>query len=179
MSDDKDVEIDPRFDPAFQRGFDPSIPIEEYVPAPRPRKVPAAQPSAEPVAPPRPVIAAKPAPLVAAETTEVRESVVSEPEPDPDSDDELEPVADPALDSSPSRNPFLLFLGVIAIALVAAGIWLFVRSGDAFNSKEVRSQGDYMSLTATINMAPFIALLGGATAIGVLFVFAAKWRKRR
>jgi hypothetical protein len=179
VSDDKDVEIDPRFDPAFQRGFDPSIPIEEYVPAPRPRKVPAAQPSAEPVAPPRPVIAAKPAPLVAAETTEVRESVVSEPEPDTDSDDELEPVADPALDSSPSRNPFLLFLGVIAIALVAAGIWLFVRSGDAFNSKEVRSQGDYMSLTATINMAPFIALLGGATAIGVLFVFAAKWRKRR
>jgi hypothetical protein len=54
-----------------------------------------------------------------------------------------------------------------------------VRSGDAFNSKEVRSQGDYMSLTATIEMAPFIALLGGATAIGVLFVFAAKWRRRR
>jgi hypothetical protein len=35
-----------------------------------------------------------------------------------------------------------------------------------------------MSLTATINMAPFIALLGAATAIGVLFVFAARWKRR-
>jgi hypothetical protein len=181
VSDDNDVEIDPRFDPAFQRGFDPNIPIEEYVPAPRPRKVPAAQPPVEPVAPVRPVVPAKPAPLVATEATESREAVVPPAvvEPETDSDAEFEPAADSALDSSPSRNPFLLFLGIIAIALVAAGIWLFVRSGDAFNSKEVRSQGDYMSLTATINMAPFIALLGGATAIGVLFVFASKWRKRR
>jgi hypothetical protein len=36
-----------------------------------------------------------------------------------------------------------------------------------------------MSLDATIHTAPFIALLGAATAIGVLFVFAARWRKRR
>jgi hypothetical protein len=43
----------------------------------------------------------------------------------------------------------------------------------------VRSQGDYMSLDASIHSAPFIALLGGATAIGVLFFFASKWRRRR
>jgi hypothetical protein len=43
----------------------------------------------------------------------------------------------------------------------------------------VRSQGDYMSLDATIHMAPFIAMLGAATAIGVLFQFAARWQKRK
>ncbi|HEX3678717.1 MAG TPA: hypothetical protein VHU90_03260 [Galbitalea sp.] len=178
MSDHNDAEIDPRFDPAFQRGFDPSIPIEEYVPAQLPRKSATASHVAEPIpAPPvatPPVAPAKPMPPQA---TAAPDPEAAAPGELPDAD--LEPAADPALDSSPSRNPFLLFLGIISIALVAAGIWLFVRSGDAFNSKEVRSQGDYMSLTATIDMAPFIALLGGATAIGVLFVFAARWRRRR
>jgi hypothetical protein len=174
VSDEKDVEIDPRFDPAFQRGFDPKIPIEEYVPAPLPRKAPIAPPAVEPIVAATPVAPPRPAPQQAAETLDAEAGVPAELQ-----EVELEPAADPAIDSSPSRNPFLLFLGIISIALVAAGIWLFVRSGDAFNSKEVRSQGDYMSLTATIEMAPFIALLGGATAIGVLFVFAAKWRRRR
>ena len=174
MSDHNDAEIDPRFDPAFQRGFDPSIPIEEYVPAPLPRKPVSAPPAAEPIVAAPPVAPVKPVPPQATEPPDAEAAVPAEL---PDA--ELDPTADPALDSSPSRNPFLLFLGIISIALVAAGIWLFVRSGDAFNSKEVRSQGDYMSLTATIDMAPFIALLGGATAIGVLFVFAARWRRRR
>jgi hypothetical protein len=176
MSDDKDVEIDPRFDPAFQRGFDQSIPIEEYVPDPLPRKTAAAQPEREPMAATATVLPAKPLAGPVVDTPNAAPTVVVV-----DRDDETDPEPEPevALDSSPSRNPFLLFLGIIAIALVAAGIWLFVRSGDAFNSKEVRSQGDYMSLTATIQMAPFIALLGGATAIGVLFVFAVKWRRRR
>jgi hypothetical protein len=90
---------------------------------------------------------------------------------------EIEP--EPAPDLPAGRNPYLLTLGIVAVVLVGAGIWLFARSGAAFNSAEVRSQGDYMSLDATIHTAPFIALLGAATAIGVLFVFASRWRKRR
>jgi hypothetical protein len=171
MSNDNNAEIDPRFDPAFQRGFDPTIPIEEYVPAPLPRRTvapPPVAPAVEPKRPaPGPVAVAAPAVVEPLEDADAAES--------PD----VEPVVDADEDSSPSRNPFLLLLVVVAIALIAAGIWLFVRSGDAFNSREVRSQGDYMSLDATIHMAPFIALLGAATAIGVVFVFAVKWRKRR
>jgi hypothetical protein len=171
---DKNVEIDPRFDPAFQRGFDQSIPIEEYVPAPLPRTPAAPTRFAPPTAEPNRVTEVPP----------VRK--VDRPEPelivvdgDESSEAAEETVDESDLESSPSRNPFLLFLLIIAIALVAAGIWLFVRSGDAFNSREVPSQGDFMSLTATLDAAPFIALLGAATAIGVLFVFASKWRKRR
>jgi hypothetical protein len=167
VSDEKNTEVDPRFDPAFQRGFDPSIPIEEYVPAPVPRK------SAPPVAPPAPVVLA-PTPVVAQPSPAAVAPAAPDAEDAPAQDTDSPEEAD----ASPSRNPFLLFLGIIAIALVVAGIWLFVQSGDAFNSKEVRSQGDYMSLDSTIHAAPFIALLGGATAIAILFVFAARWRRR-
>jgi hypothetical protein len=168
MSDEKNVEIDPRFDPAFQRGFNPGTPVEEYVPPPLPRRVdvPAA---------PEPVhaIAATPSPVpIAAASAKTQAPAVEVETRD-------EPVTELESDGSPARNPFLLFLGIISIALIAVGIWLFVQSGDAFNSSEVHSQGDFMSLTATIQTAPFIALLGGATAIGVLFVFAARWRRRR
>jgi hypothetical protein len=173
MSDDKSVDIDPRFDPAFQRGFDQSIPIDEFVPEPQPRRTAAPAPVVPPVVEPKKVVVAA-SPL--AETAEPAAELMGN-EAAPET--AVETVAEEDADSSPSRNPFLLFLVIIAIALVAAGIWLFVRSGDAFNSREVRSQGDYMSLDATIHMAPFIALLGAATAIGVLFVFASKWRKRR
>jgi uncharacterized membrane protein YidH (DUF202 family) len=173
MSDDKSVDIDPRFDPAFQRGFDQSIPIDEFVPDPQPRKTATPAPVLAPVAEPKKVVVA-PSPVA-----QIPESGAAVAEDDESSEAAVETVVETDADSSPSRNPFLLFLVIIAIALVAAGIWLFVRSGDAFNSREVRSQGDYMSLDATIHMAPFIALLGAATAIGVLFVFASKWKKRR
>jgi hypothetical protein len=171
MSDEKSAEIDPRFDPAFQRGFDQSIPIEEYVPEPSARMTIVAPPEQPPVAP-------KPAAVIVPAAPQVNPSERS----GLDTEDAAvavgEPDASADLDSSPSRNPFLLFLGIIAIALVAVGIWLFVRSGDAFNSRDVPSQGAFMSLTSTITVAPFIALLGAATAIGVLFVFASRWKRR-
>ncbi|HEX4057980.1 MAG TPA: hypothetical protein VHX87_06660 [Galbitalea sp.] len=189
MAKDSNADIDPRFDPAFQRGFDPSIPIEESVPvrqqrrpaapavvdspAPAPHPVaaaPASAPSAPSAPPAPPAVVPAPAPIAA---VAVIDATV------PDEVDGGESAVEEAAQPSAARNPFLLFLGIIAVALIAVGVWLFVRSGEAFNSKEVRSQGDYMSLTATINMAPFIALLGAATAIGVLFVFASRWKRRR
>jgi hypothetical protein len=155
MNDETRSDIDPRFDPAFQRGFDPATPVREREPAPLPR---VATP-AVPVAPPDPVVPAayEPSPATL----------------------DAEELPDSSLESHPGRNPYLLVLGVVAVILVAVGVWLFVQSGAQFNSREVRSQGDYMSLDATIHMAPFISLLGAATAIGVVFVFAVKWRRRK
>jgi hypothetical protein len=185
MSDESKTRIDPRFDPAFQRGFDPSTQVDERVPIAEPRRAPlsgssavsgAPTPIAAPAkiiplqAPPRPPVAQRSTPS-AATTPATSDDVVRL-----DESTEPEDVTD---DANPTRNPFLLALGIIAVVLVAVGIWLFDQTGDAFNSREVRSQGDYMTLVATIQMAPFIALLGGATAIGVIFMFAAKWRRRR
>jgi hypothetical protein len=193
MSDDSETHIDPRFDPVFQRGFDPSTSVDESVPAAAPPAaaplagVPRRAPSSVPVA-----AAGAPAPIAAP----ARIIPVQAPPPLPVSERSAPPVVqaeltpddvvrladspeDIADDSSPTRNPFLLALGIIAVVLVAVGIWLFGQTGDAFNSSEVRSQGDYMTLVATIQVAPFIALLGGATAISVIFVFAARWRRHR
>jgi hypothetical protein len=188
MAKDSKSDIDPRFDPAFQRGFDPSIPIEKYVPPRQPRRTappPVELAVAAPPAPAAPPAAtAAPAPAVSAPaSTEPKPAaqpaaIVGEVE-TADTEPDVEAPADDAPESSSLRNPFLLFLGIIAVALIAVGVWLFVRSGESFNTTQVRSQGDYMTLTATINMAPFIALLGAATAIGVLFVFAARWKRRR
>jgi hypothetical protein len=169
MSDDRNAEVDPRFDPAFQRGFDPTIPIQEYVPEPSPRRVVIPPAAAQPVVSRADPVPAAPDPAPAGLLSEWDGARADASGADPE----------PSAESTPSRNPFLLLLGLIAVALVVAGVWLFIQSGEAFNSTLVRSQGDYMSLDASIHAAPFIALLGGATAIGVVFVFASKWRARR
>jgi hypothetical protein len=168
MSDDADEKFDPRFDPAFQRGFDPSIPVTAVRAERPPTAVRSAviEPALRPNTP-TPTIVPRP---------EIDESD-SEPVVELDGDRQGSPIAD---ESSPvGRNPYILALIIIAVVLVIAGLWLFAQSGAAFNSREVRSQGDYMSLDAAIHAAPFIAILGGATAIGVLFVFASRWRHRR
>ena len=170
MSDDKNLGVDPRFDPAFQRGFDPTIPIEEYRPNPLLRETAAPPPQGTP----RADVWA-----TALSVTDLPAPELNWADGENDADGLENFAAEPESNSSPLRNPFLLLLGIIAIALVTAGIWLFVRSGDAFNRNGVRSQGDYMSLDAAIHTAPLIALLGIATAIGVLFVFASSWRARR
>jgi hypothetical protein len=193
MSDDTKPEFDPRFSPAFQRGFDPASPASDSTsnatldptgdsigdPAVRARlaeSAPPAVPNASRIrVAPAPGV---PAPHSAAEPVapgSVSGEVTVEPLTQLGTD--ADPVPTP--DTQAGRNPFLLALGIIAVVLVGAGIWLFVRSGAAFNSREVRSQGDYMSLDATIHTAPFIALLGAVTAIGLLFVFALRWRRRR
>jgi hypothetical protein len=197
MSDETKSDFDPRFDPAFQRGFDPATPIREKAPVRAPRReAPVVQQAPVQQAPVQdaPV---REAPVREAPTqaTPVRESPAGEAVPTrvaaatpaaPADEPVFETVQDgqdqqgePLPESSQARNPYLVILVVVAIVLVAVGVWLFVQSGNEFNSREVRSQGDYMSLDATIHMAPFIAMLGGATAIGVLFMFASKWRKRR
>jgi hypothetical protein len=189
MNDESKTEIDPRFDPVFQRGFDPSVSLDTVpagsaavdgsarrAPTPLPGVAAAPAPVASPAkvvpvqAPPaRPVVGRAPTPAVTSEL--VQDEVVRLADAPVDED--------AAEDSNPARNPFLLVLGIIAVVLITVGVWLFAQTGQAFNSREVRSQGDYMTLVATIQMAPFIALLGGATAIGVIFMFAAKWRRRR
>jgi hypothetical protein len=173
MSDDMPPQFDPRFSAAFQRGFDAEAVVEESVPEliGRPRVT---EPAARvvPVVPVRE--AAATVDVAAALTQEIGQHAELGAMSWLDNTD-----ADPDVRPSTARNPFLLALGLVAVFLVAGGIGLFVASGGAFNSRDVRSQGDYMSLDALIHAAPFVALLGIATALGVLFVFAAKWRKRR
>jgi hypothetical protein len=177
MSDDTTPQFDPRFSAAFQRGFDPEAVVEESAPEPivRPRitepavRVVPVREAAAVAAPATVDAAAAPTQEIGQQAEFGATSWLDKAEADPDPDPQ----------PGTARNPFLLALGLVAVFLVAGGIGLFVTSGGAFNSRDVRSQGDYMSLDALIHAAPFVALLGIATALGVLFVFASHWRKRR
>ncbi len=133
MSDDRS--FDPRYDPAFQRGWDgPAAPVTS--PAPRP-----AEPERIVVAPER----------------------VS---------------ADEGVDGDESRrrlNPFLIVLGVVSIALVVAGVWMASRVSDGFSQQGPSTQVDYALLQVLMIASPVTTLLGVATAVGILFLLAARW----
>jgi hypothetical protein len=189
MSDRTQSDLDPRFDPAFQRGFDPATAPQQTAPRMNPRVAapPAPAAAAAPVS--APPVARPPAPPANRVTTSAvvdDHAVLSGHELDAADLDAAHPQArlsdTPSTGFSPDaatgRNPFLIVLGIVAVILVAVGIWLFMQAGVAFNSRAIRSQGDYTSLQATLTVAPFISLLGVATAIGVVFVFAARWRRR-
>ncbi|MGX5682144.1 hypothetical protein [Schumannella luteola] len=129
-----DSRFDPRFDPAFQRGWDGPEPATTT--APEPARV------------------ASPDRIV----------VTAEPEPD------FEPDAR-------RLNPFLLALAAVAVALVVAGLGMASAVSSGFNAQGPTSQVDWAILQVLMIASPVTALLGVATGIGVLFVFAVRWRR--
>lgn len=171
MSDDTTPQFDPRFSPAFQRGYPASdLASAPAVPVPGPA-VPevAAQPAVLPAVLPNPAVRDN------AAAVQSPPSVLAAP-----SASAASPSAPAPRAGDPVRNPFLIALGIIAVVFIAAGIGLFVQAGSAFDDPgNIRSSGGYMTLTATMQTAPILALLGAATAIGVLFVFAIRWSGRR
>jgi uncharacterized membrane protein YidH (DUF202 family) len=191
MVDDQTPKFDPRFSPAFQRGFDGEVDVAAEPVAQQKVRPPA------PTAAPTRVVAAPLAPSPRAPTPPRNPLpptalVLGQPvsAPASQSGPGAEPLIAPgaartgterSTEAAPSlRNPFIVALCVIAIALLVAGIAIFARTSQAFNDPgNVRSQGDYESLSTTLAAAPMLVLLGVATAIGVLFVFAVRWRSRK
>jgi hypothetical protein len=163
MADETGSGVDPRFNPAFQRGFDPSVPIEEYVPASAP---------------------AAGTPTVAAPTAAPTQAVPTDADAASEAESLLRTNASatdtdsPASEVPAARNPFFVALLVVALLLIGAGTWLFVSTENQFDSSQVQSQGDYVSLTSLIEFAPFLALVGGVIIIGLLFIVGLRYGGR-
>lgn len=156
VSDDRD--FDPRFDPAFQRGY------EGVVDAPAPARRAAAA-KQRPTAEPEPVIGLPP-------TVDSAASGGGHPV----------PQAAPRVeaDDVPARaNPFLIALVVVAVALVGGGVYLVVKMRDLFAATQSSTDFDFVTLQVLIGVAPIAIGLGVATAIGVLFIFAVRWGRQR
>lgn len=132
MTDDRGY--DPRYDPAFQRGWG----------------------GPEPDAPPRPA-PADPERIV----------VIAEPAADP--------VAEAAEERRGGLNPFLIALAALAVLLIVAGVWMASRVSEGYAAQGPSTQVDYAILQILAIASPVTALLGVATGIGVLFVFAVRW----
>lgn len=131
MTDDRGY--DPRYDPAFQRGWG----------------------GAEPDAP------ARPAPSDPDRIVVIAEPVAPEPEAPGEHRGGL--------------NPFLIALAALAVLLIVAGVWMASRVSDGYAAQGPSTQVDYALLQILAIASPVTALLGVATGIGVLFVFAVRW----
>jgi hypothetical protein len=88
--------------------------------------------------------------------------------------------ADEPDDERPQRrlNPFLLALGAVAVLLLGGGLYLVSRLRDLFADTQSTSDFDYVTLQVLMYAAPLLLVLGLATGIGVLFVFASRWERR-
>jgi len=182
-------QFDPRFDPAFQRGFGgapgtagaaggsatgtetgrrSAAPVVQQLPPPTPV-------SGYPTAPP---IGDVPGPARGPATTPpaVREGGLAD---DAVRDDGLVIADDAAEDRRLWANPFLIGLALVAVALVAAGLWMFQVAREPFLGTDANSQADYATLTMLMDLAPLLLVLGAATAIGIVFAFAVQWQRRR
>jgi len=154
MSDDAS-KFDPRFDPAFQRGYDgptTSVPREKLQPTTAVTPQPAATVDA--------AVAADPTVAVAS----ANQRMVIEPT--------------EILDEEPPArrvNPFLIALLAAGVLLIGGGLYLVSRLGDLFANPSESSQYDYITLQAMTIAAPMLIVLGIATGVGVLFIYAARW----
>jgi hypothetical protein len=72
-------------------------------------------------------------------------------------------------------NPFLIALAAVALALVVVGLWMASVVSSGFNDQGPTTQVDWAVLQVLMIASPVSALLGVATGIGILFVYAVRW----
>ncbi|HTL40500.1 MAG TPA: hypothetical protein VL294_03410 [Pseudolysinimonas sp.] len=172
MADEK--RVDPRYDPAFQRGFEGAVTSGL-------RRHPAQAPDAAIVtpapyraAPDREATRPDAAAASADEAHDPRRAV-------PESADGAEPDPDAVSPARRlSRNPFLVALVVLGLALTVGGlIWAnqarLLVSGRGAAATDL----DYWFLQATVTGAPLTIVAGVSILAGVLFVAATAWNRGR
>lgn len=161
--------FDPRYNPEFQRGFDPAV---HNGPATSPQtheRIPAI---------PEPVMQrATPAP--------VQRDVISPPPlPDAEADEFAEPADEVRV--SPWRNPWIIVLTIVGLVLLAAGVGAFRWSVEqvymgqyGFTSDNAEARDAWLSAQIAWGLSPLLALAGVLTLVGVIFFVAVTWRTHR
>lgn len=160
MSDDR-ARLDPRFDPAFQRGFDGVMPSGSGSTPPPSTVAPSSPVAPTPPSTPEPrALPREEAPLPAAAPASAPRTLLT-----PDAF-----VAD-----EPRRvNPWLIALGAVSVVLTLGGLLLITRLRDLFADTQNSAEFDYVVLQSLIIGAPILVGLGLATGIGLLFVLAVR-----
>ena len=149
MSDTRD--FDPRFDPAFQRGY-----VDDGSGAPQPyRGIEALGFGAEPLGP---------APL---EPLESRDAAVAQAHPEP-------------LVVSLQGNPWIRVLWVIAPVFVLGGVigqaWSQTLLFSGSYASGPSGFASYVAPSVMQSVGPWMVLTGLAALVGVVFLHAVRWR---
>ncbi len=165
MTDD-DQRVDPRYDPAFQRGFDGQVRSGM-------RSRTSGRRSA--LVSPAPYRSSEPEPEVeecgVQEAGQTRTGAQDEPEPAPE-----HVSVRPAGVRDLGRNPFLRTLVALGMVLTIGGIaWA---SHARQTVADLATELDYWDLQASVVGAPLTIITGIAVFAGVLFVAAAAWNRR-
>ena len=153
-----DPTLDPRFDPAFQRGFEGTVgTTRRRPPVGTPSVVPAQEIVSKPV-----VVEAAPRALA---PEPLDERPVSHA---PEAEDEAE---------GRRANPFIVALIVIAVVLIGAGIWGSMFANTVFQT-DLTSSVSYVTVLLVISSSAVSIGLGVATLIGIVFLYAARSLRR-
>lgn len=156
--------LDPRYDPAFQRGFDPGAGAEAQRPAVAfaPPLVPRASSSAAGRGAPSPAPAAPGQATAASGAPAAPESVA------------VPTVV--TLGRAPWRNPFVVALAVIGVASIALGLFVVqyaMREGEG--GQLLFTQGGYVLMQSLVLAAPLAFFTGVLILSAVLVMFAVHW----
>jgi hypothetical protein len=168
MATDEHRDFDPRFDPAFQRGFDAEG-AATRLQAPRTAyESPVARVASVVQAPPVVTqMIAPPAQFEVGVPPLVEQTGIEQ--------------ADATAESPPDRrpNPFLLALAVVSVALAGGGAWGVQAARSPFLESNAAAGTDFVGLQMLMLMSPLAIILGIATAVGIAFFYAAEWQRRR
>ena len=170
MSDEP--KIDPRYDPAFQRGFTGEVQTGQHPHgAVRATRPPTQAPTTD-----SPVRRAEPLAGTSVPPAYLVES------PDDDADDSADLRDEVEVDEAPARpltrNPYVLVLTLLGAALVVAGVsWAITGRATMTDSGALASERDYWYVQAALLGAPISIAAGVLIISGVLFMFAHAWSR--
>jgi len=160
MADEQ--KVDPRYDPAFQRGFEGSVTSAV-------RSRPVQRPASVAPAPYR-----APVPAVAEDAVPPDEAAEVVPTPDA--------VPEPAGNAVPrrlSRNPFLIALTLLGAIMTIGGVaWANQARMLVATRGGAATDLDYWFLQASVVGAPLTIVAGIGIIAGVLFIAAIAWNRR-
>lgn len=162
--------IDPRYDPAFQRGFEGEVRSGQRaktavrrtaIVAPAPfREAPDAVDEDE----------------VPANQVEARVTRSAPIEDDDARDFQAPPVT--GMVRRLMRNPFLIALLVLGTVMIVIGLGWLNQVGVVTGSAGASTEADYWFLEASVFGAPLTIAIGVGIWVGLLFTFARAWNNR-
>lgn len=171
---DEDARIDPRYDPAFQRGFD-----GEVVSGARRRNAAVMRSAVTSSAPYRPAEDSVPdgdEPVDLDEVRPTRAAQLAGQDTDAVTADYDDQPYRPRGTRGLVRNPFVVALMALGVLLLIGGIAWFNLSR-AMVSATVTSELDYWLLQTSVVGAPIIFAAGAVVAAALLVMFARAWER--